>query len=179
MATTLYFSATRTPGISPSVKGTWTATTETAVRLMDNAKDGSTLANTTIFANADIAAAATHLARQFVSRPLAAGIAFVTTDTFKCYVRCMESGSNDNINRNPIGIFVVSLDGATVRATLKAVGHYGPNTTEWNTSLRNKTFGDGDVFAANYTTVSGDRLLIEIGGMISSAGGRSERASSV
>ena len=49
-----------------------------------------------------------------------------------------------------------------VRATPLAVADYS-TATEWFTSIRNKAFADGDAGTGSYTTVTGDRLVIEIG----------------
>jgi len=141
---------------------------------MSPTKDGSAATSTTFWANGAAAASESALARQFISEPMDAGIAFATTDTIKSQVRCQESAVNDNINRQPICVKVYSEDGTTLQATLKALGHIGPNTTEWlNTGLRNKTVADSDTLDANYTTVAGDRLVIEVGGQVSTAGGTS------
>lgn len=133
---------------------------------MSPTADGSPIVDHRTWGLANYAADSTSLACQFVSEPMAAGIAFVTTDTIKCYIRVRESGTNANINRQPICFKVVSQDGLTIRATVKALGHYGPNTVEWNFTFRNKTFADGDTLDANYTTVAGDRLVLEVGGQI-------------
>jgi hypothetical protein len=139
---------------------------------MSPTKDASAAVSQTIWANGAAAVDESALARQYVSDRMAAGIAFATSDTIKCYIRCAESATNDNINRQPICVKVVSEDGNTLRATLKALGHYGPNTTEWIvTTLTAKTLADGDTLGAGYTTVLGDRLVIEVGGQVSSAGG--------
>ena len=83
--------------------------------------------------------------------------------------------NNNNINRQPISIRIFSRDGTTLRATLLALAHYGPATTEWPFvgTLVNRKLADGDVLTGSYTTVAGDRLVLEIGGQVSSAGGSS------
>lgn len=173
MATRFYLSATATPSITPGYAA-WTRTTEGARRYMYASKDGSVMTSVTTWANGNAAANDSSLSRQFISMPMAAGVAFSTSDTIKCYARCYESGTNDNINRQPICVKVYSEDGATLRATLKALGHIGPNTTEWVAlTATNKTFADGDTLDTNYTTVDGDRLVVELGGQVSSAGGTS------
>ncbi|MCC6961184.1 MAG: hypothetical protein IT301_15160, partial [Dehalococcoidia bacterium] len=114
------------------------------------------------------------LAVQFISDPMPAGIAFSTSDTIKGVVRALESAINDNINRMPMCLKVYSLDGSTLRATLKSLGAYGPTTTEWDTgTAESRQFADGDTLDAGYTTVLGDRLVLEVGGQVSSAGGSS------
>lgn len=143
--------------------------------LMSPSPDGSSMLSFQFGGSTTQPADTTMLGRQFVSEPIVAGIAFSTSDTIKAQVICLEQGGTNNINRQPIAVKVVSRDGTTLRATLKALGHYGPNTTEWpiNPSTSNKTVADGDALDANYTTVAGDRLVVEIGGQVSAAGGTS------
>jgi hypothetical protein len=158
-------------GIAPAFAA-WSRTTEEVrSRMMPFPTDDSPLVTKTIWANGAAAADESAIAVQFISDRLAAGHVFSTSDTFKCYIRCAESAANDNINRQPICVKIVSEDGGTIRQTLFGLAHAGPNTTEWNTSLRNKTFADGDALTAGYTTVEGDRLVVEVGGQVSSAGG--------
>jgi fibronectin-binding autotransporter adhesin len=173
MASRFYFSSTATTPVTPAFDGAWTRVTEALRREMHTTKDNSAVTLTTIWAGGAAGVTESALARQFVSRPLAAGIAFAMTDTIKCQVLCAESATNDNINQQPITVKVVSQDGNTLRTTLKGLSHIGPNTTEWNTSSRNKIVTDSDTLDANYTTVAGDRLVVEIGGQVSSAGGAS------
>ena len=168
MASRFYLSSSTVAHRSPGFSA-WTQTTEGIRRRMSPVKDGSIIATTTIWDGVSPGANETALAAQFVSDPMVAGIAFVTTDTIKCQVLCQESAVNDNINRQPITVKVYSEDGATLRATMLALAHIGPNTTEWPTTALNKTVSDGDVLKTGYTTVAGDRLVIEVGGQV--AGG--------
>jgi hypothetical protein len=171
MATRWYFtSSATTPANSPAF-GAWTRTTEGVRRIMATTKDGTAMASKTIWANGAAAADESALAIQFSSDTLPVGTAFTTSQTIKCYIRCNESAGNDNINRQPIRVAV--YNGTTLQATLKGLGHIGPNTTEWPTTLTNKTLADGDALAANYTSVSGDYLVVEVGGQVSAAGGTS------
>lgn len=173
MVTRFYFSATATPTVSPAFAA-WGRTTEAARRTMSPTKDGSSLASTTIWAGDFVVAHSTALSRQFVSDPMIPGIAFTTSNTIKGVVRTMQSHLNDNIDRIPICLKVVSEDGSTTRATLKALSHYGPTAGEWDAvTLESRRFADGDTLDANYTTVAGDRLVLEIGGQISVFGGMS------
>lgn len=173
MATRFYLepslTVTETPGFAA-----WTRTTEGVRRRMTAAKLGTAMSSLTAWAGTSPAANASALFVQFVSRPMAAGNIFTTAGTIKCYVRCMESAVNDNINRQPICVKVYASDGTTLRATLFALAHVGPNTTEWIAgTLTNKTLADGDTLGAAYTTVAGDILVVEVGGQVSSAGGTS------
>jgi hypothetical protein len=102
------------------------------------------------------------LHRQYVSDPMSSGLVFDTGTTYKCYVQTLEGGATQNIVSR-LGVRIVSYDGSTVKATLLAVADYS-TATEWNTSIRNKAFANGDAGTnASYTTVAGDRLVIEIG----------------
>ena len=67
---------------------------------------------------------------------MAAGLVFNTAVTYKCYVQCLESATNDNI-RSRMNFRIVSEDGLTVRITCLAIADYS-TATEWNTALRNK-----------------------------------------
>jgi hypothetical protein len=172
MATRFYLSSTGTVTQTPSFAA-WSRTTEALRRSMSPVKDGSAITSTTIWANGNAVADESALARQFVSEPMSAGVAFSTSDTIKAQVRCAESAANDNINRAPIAVKVYSQDGMTLRATLLGLGHVGLNTTEWPTTLTNKTIANSDALTADYTTVLGDILVVELGGQVSSAAGTS------
>ena len=99
--------------------------------------------------------------RQFVGPAMAAGNVFDTSVTYKAYAQALESGGNDNL-RSRIAIRIVSRDGSTVRHTIKAIADYSSGT-EWSRSLRSKAFLDGDAGTGSYTTVAGDRLVVEFG----------------
>jgi hypothetical protein len=135
--------------------------------------DKSSLGNKTAWAGTNPVANSTALFRQFVSEPMAAGVAFSTSDTIKAQARCQESATNDNINRAVLNVMVFSQDGSTRQAVLKDTAAWGPSTTEWSTSLVNRRFADGDTLASGYTTVEGDRLVVEFGGQISGTAGTS------
>ena len=173
MATRFYLSSTSSPTVTPGFAA-WTRTTEGDRRRMSPVKDSSAMTSKTMWAGTSPAANASALNRQYVSNPMDAGIAFTVAQTIKGVLRCMESGTDDNINRQPICVKVYSADGLTLRATLLALLHYGPNTTEWiSGTLTSKQLSTGTVFTSAYTTVAGDRLVVEIGGQVSSAGGTS------
>jgi hypothetical protein len=168
MATRFYFNSTVTPPNSPGFAA-WDRTTEGIRRMMQSPRVSSAMTSFTIWANTSPTANLNALCCQFSSRLLKVGTAFVTTDTVKAQMRCQESGTNDNIDRNPICIKV--YNGTTLQATLLALGPVGV-TAEWlHTGLRNKTAANGDALTANYTTVIGDYLVIEIGGQVSGSGG--------
>lgn len=168
MATRFYLSSTMVPPLLPGFAA-WTRTSEGLRRVMHNTKDGSAATTATFWAGASSAAADTCLCRQFHSlRNLKVGTVFATTDTVKVQIRCAESATNDNINKGPICIKV--YNGTTLQATLLGLGHVGASTTEWPTALTNRSLANSDVLAANYTTVVGDYLVLEVGGMTDSIG---------
>lgn len=116
----------------------------------------------------------TSMAGQWISDPLAAGNVFSPSVTVKGVVQCGETNVAANIDRQPLCLKVVSADGTTLRATLLSLGHYGPTTTEWPASgYVNRYLADGDALQTNYTTVAGDRLVLEVGAQLSAAGGGS------
>lgn len=140
---------------------------------MDTTKDGSALTGLTTFGGTSPAANASSLLAQYVSPPMAAGVAFATTDTFSGIIKVAESATNDNINRQPIALKVYAANGSSLQATLKALGHYGPTTTEWPTTAATKEFGNAVALGANYTTVAGDVLVLEFGAQVDATGGTS------
>ena len=173
MASRFYLHNATAAAITPGIAA-WTDSTAYDRKQMSPTKDVSAMATKHCGPiSGNVAANGTMLARQFISDPLASGIAFVTSDTFTCVIRAAESGANDNINRQAICVKVYSEDGTTLRATLFALGNVAPNTTEWATSLQSEIWSAvaGTALTANYTTVARDRLVVEVGGMCSSAGG--------
>lgn len=158
MATRFYLSNSEAAAVSPT-PAAWGETTGFLTRLMDIAT--ATDALTTV-AKTTTTPGTSRLHYMGVSRPMAAGIGFVTTDTFSVQVLGLESAVNDNIINRVRALRVLSMDGSTVQATLRGLGN-APTVTEWNGSLRNLQFANALVFSNNYTTVSGDRLVLELG----------------
>lgn len=99
---------------------------------------------------------------QLISLPMIAGLGFTTGTTFKCQIQGFESAVNDNVINRVRALRVFSRDGSTVQSTLIALGN-ATSVVEWNTSLRNLTFLAATASGANYTTVAGDRLVLELG----------------
>lgn len=164
MATRFYLTAGIDPGITPAFStGNFPQTTGAVRRLMIQVNDagGDALANGAAITSATPGTASLH--RQYVSPPLAAGNAFVSgATTFTMQVQGFETAANDNIINRVRVIRIFSQDGGTVRATVKAGGNSGL-VTEWNTTARNLTFYNADPATASYTTVDGDRIVVEIG----------------
>lgn len=174
--TTLYLSSTAVPPVSPAFHVGWDRTTEGVRRMMYDYPDLSALADFHVWNGvASPSANGTALAVQFISEPMEAGIEITTSNTCEMYISCQESATNDNINRAPTVIKVFSRDGSTLRANIKTFGHSGANTNEWDatTPVGKEVIVDTTVYTTSYTTVSGDRLVVEVGGQVSGAGGTS------
>jgi len=176
-ATRMYFIEPGSNGgvaspISPTVDAGWEASDENARTMLNTSRYQSPLSMSTCTMVAN--SANEEVRNQFASPRMAAGAVFTsasTTVTMQLMTR--ESNADDNIDNCIIGVRVVSEDGATVRATLLAVANYGLTTEFCDQATcstgRNKTCADGDTVTATYTTVDGDRLLVEVGAQTSTA----------
>jgi hypothetical protein len=161
MATRFYLCAGPTiADITPTFDAGWQENASGARRLMTPSLLSDALTDVVVTTTTP---GNTTLYRQFVSAPLVAGITFTSgTATFSCQILGLESAINDNIINRVRCVKVISRDGATVRATLIAIGN-ATSVVEWNTALRNLTFLSATAAGASYTTVAGDRLLLEVG----------------
>ena len=165
-ATRFFLPASTAADVNPAFDAGWETNGSALRKALADSKGASALMGT----GAEVIALTEDslneaLNRQLVSRPMNSGIVFtsgVTSVSMQLMVR--EGAVTDNVDRGLLGIRVVSLDGSTERATLLAVSNYS-TTSEFtnNTSFRNKTFADGDTITAGYTTVEGDRLVVEVG----------------
>lgn len=156
MATRLYLSnlvADITPGFEA-----WGSTASTLRRQMVTSLFADALNNTAV--NSTAGQSTCH--RQYISEPMQAGVAFVTSGTFGCQVQGFESAANDNIINRVRAVKVVSRDGATLRSTLLALSN-ASTVTEWAQTITNLQFMSAAPCAANYTTVAGDRIVVELG----------------
>jgi hypothetical protein len=164
LATRLYLAAGTTPsgGITPAFAA-WGGTASAVRRQLVLPTDPGADALATGASVASAVAGQSTLHRQYISEPLAAGIAFVSgTSTFSCQIQGLESAINDNIINRVRAVKVVSQDGATLRATLIALGN-ATSVVEWAVVLTNLTFLNATAAGASYTTVAGDRLVLEVG----------------
>lgn len=162
--TRLYFSASTTPSVNPNFDS-WGYTAEAGRYALLSAKgvSGESLVLGTRIGPS--ATGVTQLDRQYVSEPMNAGQVFTSGSTFlKAQLQCREFNNGDN-TRSGLSVRIVSQDGTTTRATLLTIDNYGLATGEFrnNNVLRNAAYADGDTVTASYTTVSGDRLVVEIG----------------
>lgn len=161
MATRFYLPETEPAAVVVTPDAAWEVTSSpAATRRMTTIKKTASdaLATTAAYTSTT---GQDRMHRQYVSDPMAAGITFDTGVTYKCYVQCLESNADDNIVSR-LGVRIVSLDGSVVRITILSVADYS-TATEWNTTIRNKAFANGDAGVGSYVTVAGDRLVIEIG----------------
>ena len=161
MATRLYLSNQAVPTTVVPGFAAWQETDgATRQYMFPHTVNGDALANGTSQAST---AGNTQLHRQYVTPPLLAGVQFTTGTTFTCQIMGLESAANDNIiNRVRCLKVHGGADGTTVRATLIALGN-ATSVVEWSTSMRGLTFLNATASAANYTTVAGDRLVLEVG----------------
>jgi len=99
------------------------------------------------------------LVRQYVSEPIPAQ---TITGTFKGQIRMRQETVDDNYDRLPVVVKVVSNDGSTVRGTLLSLGYYG-TTTEFDlVTPENRKIADGDSLSS-VAAQADDRIVVEIG----------------
>ena len=157
MATRFKLTADATaPAVSPALQA-YGHSAPATVRSKLLTSDSSALATVAYTPDgADHLVAGDSLHRQFVSDGMAAGIAFTNADAISFAVQCLEANAGNNLNIQ-LFVSIVSSDGGTVRRTLRTKVE---EATELATSLTNRhlsTTQDG----ATYTTVDGDRLVVE------------------
>ena len=97
---------------------------------------------------------------------MAAGIVFNSSVTIRGQLRVREFNTGDNANRIILSIAIWDITGTVSRRVLLAPAAYG-TTLEFvnSTSLANRIMANDDALApsSSYTTVDGDRLVVEIG----------------
>jgi len=164
MGTRFYLNTNQAAPVSPSFGvGTpefgWTSSTSATRCLASTAHvTGDTLATLgprAITNNTNL------LFVQGVTAVLPTGTAFTTSVLFTAYFQCSESAADDNL-RPQVRLKVVSEDGATLRQEIR------PSTDtsglEPGTTLGNLAFSSAVALGPiGYTTVAGDRLVIEVG----------------
>lgn len=159
MATRLYLCAHEVSPVSPALAA-WQQTGLLKRRMRDTLDTTDALTTQAISTTTP---GNTTYHRMLISDCLNAGIAWTSgVSTFTCQIQGLESAANDNVINRVRCVKVVSRDGGTLQATLIALGN-ASSVVEWNTSLRNLTFLNATTVGANYTTVLGDRLVLEVG----------------
>ena len=160
MATRLYLCATETSPVTPAFAA-WQENPNSIRRRMRPSLNAADALATQAIATATPGNTTMH--RQLISDPMLAGITWTSgSSTFTCQIQGSESAANDNIINRVRRVAVFSRDGSTLQATLIALGN-ASSVVEWNTSLRNLTFLNATAVGATYTTVLGDRLVLEVG----------------
>lgn len=148
---------TTAPAVSPALQS-YSHNAPTTVRRKLVLSGGGSLTTTAYTPDAaDHLVAGDALWCQFVSDPMAAGIAFLNGQAIKYAVMGLEANAGNNLNTQ-IFVSIVSQDGGTVRRTL--LGKTA-NTSELATTLRNNS-ASATQTGADYTTVAGDRLVVEL-----------------
>lgn len=164
MATRLYFPASEAAPVSSAFDAGWEYTSEAVSRKLANVKGSSSIAAGTQIG--PWTAGQDALDRQYISTRMDAGITFTAgVTTYKGQLMAREYAGTDNVDRYRFIIKVISEDGTVVRSTLNGsitssnvTGEFVNNATHRNKSIRTST-----ILTDTYTTVLGDRLLIEIG----------------
>lgn len=154
-----------TPGITPTPSTEWEFTTGFGRVVPSLTKTNTLPANQTI-ADTTATLARDALGKQFVY-PLPVGTVFTTSQTFKGQVMFSEAATGNNL-RSQMLVRVIASDGSTVRSVLYAGqldGVSGNPTNEFGTTIQNREIPAAAPVncAANYTSVAGDYLIIEVG----------------
>lgn len=150
-----YFRAATPAEVSPTVSASWT---EVDGQLRRHLAPGPTTTDT-------IAAGVSHswaagelqLSRQYVGPPMRGGILI---STFSGVIKAVEGDATDNVI-GQIGIRVVSEDGVTEQAVLLAVAPF-VGSLEIAATAATRIIGSVGALTS-YTTVNGDRLVVELG----------------
>ena len=159
MATRFYLpaSAAVTP-ISPTPDAAWEDTTLLARAVTDTVTISDAMATVSFTDitednNRDV------LFRQYISPTLAANQTITGAQALKAQIRGSETALSNNMFVS-VGVRILGSDGTTVRKTVLAVTR--DNVELVLTTLTNRQYTATSA-AGNYTTATGDRLVIEIG----------------
>jgi hypothetical protein len=113
----------------------------------------------------NLAANQKEIDRQYEGFQLPAGVVFNNSRHVKGQLMVREVNTNDDVTELWTCLKIVSADGATVRCVLMDFGHYSGISTEFSTGFTNRKIFNGQTLTlgTEYTTVEGDRLLLEVG----------------
>lgn len=159
MATRLYFPLDAAAQVTVTFSSGWTNTSSATRRKLAITKGTSaiTFGPLETWTAGDLA-----LDRQYISPPMDAGIVF-TGATVKLQLMSRENALADNVT-SQVRLKIVNRAGNILQHALFSVSQQGPATEFTDAaSGRNKAYIDGDTVAGTYTTVQGDRLVVEIG----------------
>lgn len=155
MATKMWLSRTAHSYINPGTLFTWGSSVKAIYNLNDTDLDDSSYLTSTYTGYG----AGTVIFRQFISRPMSASIVFNSSTTYEMCLRASESSTSANAFQL-FGVSIVSNDGLTLRGQFSALEKDG---TEFSTSLTARSNLRSGTSGLNYTTVAGDRLVVEVG----------------
>lgn len=156
MATTFYLPQTGAAAVSPTYSAGWEQTGAADRIAMVRIKDLVSTALTNRTVTVPITTSQQILSRQYVSEPMAANVNI--NGIFKIVIRCSESSVDANVNF-AYTLRVFSNDGSTERAVLIS-GLVGVGAEFATTAATKFT---QSAITTSYTTVSGDRIVLEIG----------------
>jgi hypothetical protein len=164
MPTRLYFPASdASPLPSQAFDTSWNYTSEATRTKLNNTKGVSAITIGTQIGPWTSGQKA--LDRQLISTRMAAGNSFTFAGaTMSGQLMVREYNNGDNVTATFIVVKIISEDGSTVRRTWRSSAIF--NSAEFinNATHRNKTLASSlTTDTTDYTTVLGDRLLIEIG----------------
>lgn len=155
MATKMWLSRTTHTYINPGTVFTWGSSVKAIYNLNATDLDDSSYLSSGYTGYG----AGTVLFRQFISLPMDASIVFNSSTTYTMCMRHSESSTSANAYQL-FGVAIYSNDGATQRAKFTALEKDG---IEFGTSLAARSNLMGGTSGISYTTVSGDRLVLEVG----------------
>ncbi len=156
MATRFYLPSTGAAAISPAYSASWEDVT-IAARLAAVTTRIASAMSTVVFDDAD-AADKDVLFRQYVGAALTPGQTITGGQALKFQIRGLEADASNQMF-TALGVRVIN-DDLSVKKTVLAVTR--DNVEVDAATLTNRQFTATSV-AGNYTTVAGDRLVIEVG----------------
>lgn len=157
MATRFYFEPLVVPaGLALAFDAGWTSATAMVRRWMFTSK---TAATETVQGTVSGLSSENAGAYQLYSRALAAQ---TISGNINLVTRALESATNDNINTALTVIKLVTNDGGTVRATLRAFGEGGGNS-ELGTTAAGRSHMVNASGNLPQSAEAGDRILLEYG----------------
>ncbi len=152
---TRWFLSKSAPAITPSALGTWdtVGTTRYALETVAGSDASFTLSSLTVSAGTN-----TTLRRTWISPGMAAGVVFNSSSTFKLIISCDESTSAGDLYLRAV-MTVTNEAGASMGYQWEST-----DATEF-TALVDEAARELNVtgLAGSYTTVAGDRIVLEVG----------------
>jgi hypothetical protein len=159
MATIFHLNSDTAPAVSPAIQSGALTHTDEAITPKRKLQVTDTSALSTRAYTPDAAdhlVAGTALLGQFVSDPMDASIVFTNGAAIVFAVQCLEANAGNNVAMR-LWAGIMSQDGTTLQRELRAVISEGTELATTLTGRHLSTVQSG----ANYTTVSGDRVVVE------------------